>query len=134
MDIATMAHALEGRSPFLGKELLEFAPGLPDHLKIRGKTTKYLLRKLSERYLPPELPGQPKRGFEVPLKQWMDTELSEMSRDYLTGTAGALYPSLISPSFVKDLLDKKVSVSDERRAKMLYALLCLEIWYRQTAR
>lgn len=134
MDIATMAHALEGRSPFLGKELLEFAPGLADHYKVRGSTTKYLLRKLAGRYLPPELPGQPKRGFEVPLKHWMDTELNEMTRDYLSPAPGAIYPSLIRPSFVKDLLDRKISVSDEKRAKMLYALLCLEIWHRQTSR
>src|SRR4030095_13280318 len=66
MDIATMAHSLEGRSPTLSKELLEYVPGLQDSLKIRGSQTKYLLRKLAEKYLPAELIHQPKRGFEIP--------------------------------------------------------------------
>jgi asparagine synthase (glutamine-hydrolysing) len=129
MDIATMAHALEGRSPFLGKELLEWAPTVPDNLKLRGTTTKYLLRKLAVKYLPPDLPGQPKRGFEIPLKRWIDTELRDLSREYLDAP-GALYPAFVRPSFVRDLLDRKTAVSDEKRARMLYALLCLEVWYR----
>lgn len=133
MDIATMAHALEGRSPFLGKELLEWAPTLPDQFRLRGTTTKYLLRKLSERYLPPDLPGQPKRGFEIPLRHWMDTELKDLCRAHLEAP-GALYPAYVRPAFVKDLLDRKVKVSDEKRAKMLYALLCLEVWYREVYR
>ncbi len=130
MDIATMAYALEGRSPFLGKDLLEFAPGLPDSFKIRGTRTKYLLRKLAERYLPPDLPGQPKRGFEVPLKDWMEGPLKEMCRGYLLESPGALFPALVDTNFVRDLIGGKVPVSDEKRAKMLYALLCLEVWYR----
>jgi len=131
MDIATMAHSLEGRSPFLGKELLEFAPGLKDSYKIRGATTKYLLRTLAARYLPKDLIGQPKRGFEVPLKNWMDKELKAMTGDYLLGSAGALYPSFVRPAFVKDLFERKVAVPAEKRAKMLYALLCLEVWHNQ---
>lgn len=133
MDIATMAHGLEGRSPFLAKDLLEWAPGLPDGLKLRGTRTKPLLRSLAARYLPPDLPSQPKRGFEVPLKTWMDRELKELSRDYLSAK-GALYPAFIRPSFVEDLLSRKAPVSDEKRARMLYALLCFEVWYRHVCR
>lgn len=130
MDIATMAHALEGRSPFLGKELLEWAPGLPDKYRLKGRTTKYLLRKLGEKYLPADLLQQPKRGFEVPLKNWMDHELKDVLRGYLEAP-GALYPAFVRPAFVRSLLDRKVPISDEKRAKMLYALLCLEVWYRE---
>ena len=53
MDIATMANSLEGRSAFLSKELLEYVPGISDSYKIKGKTTKYLLRQLAIKYLPP---------------------------------------------------------------------------------
>ncbi|MEA1917622.1 MAG: asparagine synthase (glutamine-hydrolyzing), partial [Campylobacterota bacterium] len=76
MDIATMAHSLEGRSPFLSKDMLEFAPTLRDNYKIKGKTTKYILRELSKKYLPQQLITQPKRGFEVPLKKWVEEDLS----------------------------------------------------------
>ena len=133
MDIATMAHSLEGRSPFLSKELMEFAPSLPDHLKIQKGMTKFLLRTLAQQYLPAELTAQPKRGFEIPLKQWMDGELKEMTMDYLTGSAGAVFPEYIRVGFVRNLLAKKVAVSDEKRAKMLFALLALEIWHRHVA-
>lgn len=134
MDIATMAHSLEGRSPFLSKELLEFAPSLPDKYKVHGSTTKFLLRVLAAKYLPGELIGQPKRGFEVPLKQWMDGELREITGDYLFGRGALLYPEVMDAGFVKDLFDRKVRVSDEKRAKMLYSLLCLEVWNRHVYR
>jgi asparagine synthase (glutamine-hydrolysing) len=62
MDIATMAHSLEGRSPLLCKNLLEYVPSINDSFKIKGTQTKYILRKLSEKYLPSELINQPKRG------------------------------------------------------------------------
>lgn len=129
MDIATMAHSLEGRSPFLSKEIVEFAPALPDNLKINGSTTKYLLRNLAKRYLPEELISQPKRGFEIPLKNWMDNDLKEILNDMLS-SSDTLYTQFIEPQFVKRLLDRKVTISDEKRAKILYAILCLEIWYR----
>ncbi|TDX00046.1 asparagine synthase (glutamine-hydrolyzing) [Dinghuibacter silviterrae] len=131
MDIATMAHSLEGRSPFLSKELLEFAPTLKDGYKIRGRRSKVLLRSLAGRYLPEALIDQPKRGFEIPLKDWMNGVLGEMTEDYLFGSAGALYPTLIRKSFVTDVFKRKVNLSEERRAKMLYALLCLEVWYKR---
>ena len=83
MDIATMANSLEGRSAFLSKELLEYIPSINDSYKIKGKTTKYMLRKLAAKYLPAELIGQPKRGFEIPLKSWVDNELKEPVFDYL---------------------------------------------------
>src|SRR5664280_49359 len=60
MDIATMAHSLEGRTPFLSKDILEWAPSINDKYKIRGTRTKYLLRELAKKYLPEELIYQPK--------------------------------------------------------------------------
>ncbi|MVT08884.1 asparagine synthase (glutamine-hydrolyzing) [Chitinophaga tropicalis] len=129
MDIATMSHSLEGRSPFLSKEIVEFAPMLSDNLKINGSTTKYLLRNLAKRYLPEQLISQPKRGFEIPLKNWMDNDLKGILNDMLS-SSDTLYTQFIEPRFVKRLLDRKITISDEKRAKILYAILCLEIWYR----
>lgn len=86
MDIATMAHSLEGRSPFLSKALVEFAPRLDDRLKVQGKTTKYLLRKLAEKHLNKAVCNAPKRGFEVPLAMWIDGELQALIFDTLAHT------------------------------------------------
>lgn len=130
MDIATMAHSLEGRSPLLCRELLEYVPTLPDQLKINGTETKYLLRKLAAKYLPQDLIHQPKRGFEVPLKQWVNGELRTLIGDYLTSSS-ALYPSFMNKQFVTDLLDNKVDVNDEKRAKMLWLVFTLEVWYKK---
>lgn len=130
MDTATMAHSLEGRSPFLSKELLEFAPGLPDHFKIHNVTTKSILRDLAVNYLPDELINQPKRGFEIPLRKWVDEELKTLINDYLLAK-DTLYSRIIKKSFIEDLLAKKIRVSDERRAKMLFCVFGLEVWYKK---
>jgi asparagine synthase (glutamine-hydrolysing) len=130
MDIATMASSLEGRSPFLCKDLLEYVPGMSDKHKINGSTTKYLLRRLAKKYLPEELVNQPKRGFEIPLKNWVNTELRDMIGDYV-GAAGALNKQFINPDFTAKMLDKKIAIPEEKRAKILWMLLCMEVWYKK---
>jgi asparagine synthase (glutamine-hydrolysing) len=128
MDIATMAHSLEGRSPFLSKYMLEFAPRLSDNLKIKGTTTKYILRELSKKYLPSELITQPKRGFEVPLKGWVESELKENIYDTLSSNSYS--SNYIKQDYIDKLLDKRVDVSDEKRAKMLWSMYALDVWYK----
>ncbi|MEO8111738.1 MAG: asparagine synthase (glutamine-hydrolyzing), partial [Ginsengibacter sp.] len=130
MDIATMAHSLEGRSPFLSKELLEYIPGIADSCKIKGRTTKYLLRELAKKYLPSSLINQPKRGFEIPLKNWVDDQLRESISDYLV-SPGAYYKNFVDQKFVQDLLNKKITISSEKRAKILWTLFSLEVWYKK---
>ena len=132
MDIATMASSLEGRSPFLCKEMLEYAPGLPDNYKVRGTKTKYLLRQLAVKYLPGELINQPKRGFEVPLKQWVDKELKDIIFAYLS-SVDSYADNFIDKQFIRQLLERKIKVSDEKRAKMLYTLFALNVWHTKCA-
>ncbi len=130
MDIANMAHSLEGRSPFLCKELLEYAPTMQDDFKIKGSTTKFLLRQLAKKYLPAALIHQPKRGFEIPLKSWVQNELKEIVFDYV-GSPSAISRQLIDPRFINSLLNRTEKISDEKRAKILWTLLSLEIWYKR---
>ncbi|MDF1875191.1 asparagine synthase (glutamine-hydrolyzing) [Sulfurimonas sp. SAG-AH-194-I05] len=126
MDIATMAHSLEGRSPFLSKYMLEFTPTLQDAYKIKGKTTKYILRELSKKYLPRELISQPKRGFEVPLKKWVEKDLKDTIYESLN--INSYSSTFVDNEFIQKLLQKKVNVSDEKRAKMLWDMFSLESW------
>lgn len=130
MDIATMAHSLEGRSPLLSKALLEYIPGLPDSYKIRGGQTKYLLRKLAEKYLPAELINQPKRGFEIPLKKWVDNELKDLIAAYLL-PKDAYCRKFVTTNFIENLLDRKIKTGDEKKAKMIWTLFALEVWYKK---
>lgn len=130
MDIANMANSLEGRSPFLSKELLEYAPTLNDSYKIKGSQTKYLLRTLAKRYLPEQLINQPKRGFEVPLRNWMETDLKEMAADYV-GSSTSLSQQFLQKDFMRQLLNSELRMSAEKRAKILYTLMSMEIWYKK---
>jgi asparagine synthase (glutamine-hydrolysing) len=130
MDMATMANSQEGRSAFLSKELLEYIPSLPDDYKIKGTTTKFMLRQLAAKYLPPNLINQPKRGFEIPLKKWIENELKDPVFDYLSSTNN-FYKNFVQAEFVQQLLKKKIKISDEKRAKILWTLLSLEVWYKK---
>ncbi|MEO6490913.1 MAG: asparagine synthase (glutamine-hydrolyzing) [Ferruginibacter sp.] len=130
MDIATMANSLEGRSPFLSKEMLEYVPGMKDDLKIKGRTTKFLLRQLAKQYLPLELISQPKRGFEIPLKNWVNNELRNIIHDHV-GAANALNKNIVQPAFIQKLLDNKIKIPSEKRAKILWMLFSMEVWYKR---
>jgi asparagine synthase (glutamine-hydrolysing) len=130
IDIATMAHSLEGRSPLLCKKILEYVPGLPDNYKIRGVQTKYLLRKLAEKYLPAPLINQPKRGFEPPLKQWVNNQLRPLIGDYLI-RSDTYYKQFIDKKFIEDLFDNRIKVPAEKRIKMLWLAFTLELWYQR---
>ena len=126
MDIATMANSLEGRSPFLSKSMLELAPTLNDKYKISGTKTKVILRELAKKYLSKELINQPKRGFEVPLKKWVEGDLRENIFDRINKDC---YSSeFIEWNFIDKLLNNKLDVSNEKRAKMLWTLYSLEVW------
>jgi asparagine synthase (glutamine-hydrolysing) len=129
MDIATMANSLEGRSPFLSKELLEFVPGLTDNYKINGFETKSILRELSKKYLPPSLVNQPKRGFEIPIKNWVNGQLKDIINDYLL-SSNNFYPRVINKKFVLNLLNNKILLSEEKRAKILYNVFAMEVWFK----
>ena len=130
MDIATMAHSLEGRSPLLCKGLLEYVPAINDSYKIKGTQTKYILRKLAEKYLPSELINQPKRGFEIPLKKWVDGELKELISSYIF-SSHAYSKNFVAPGFIQDLWNRKLKTGDEKRAKMIWTMFALEVWYRK---
>lgn len=80
VDRATMQVALEGREPFLDHHLIEFAQSLPDNLKIKDESTKYLLRQILFKYVPRELIERPKMGFSIPAEKWLRTLLSDQLR------------------------------------------------------
>ncbi|RDV16138.1 asparagine synthase (glutamine-hydrolyzing) [Pontibacter diazotrophicus] len=132
IDISSMQNSLEGRSPFLSKDIMEFAPTLPDHMKVRGRTTKWLLRKLAAQYLPIGNEKLPKRGFETPIIEMVEKTLQPILQDYLH-SSNCLYKDVLEASFVEKLLNDKVAVSKDKRAKILFGILSMEIWYRKQA-
>ena len=124
MDIATMSNSLEGRSPFLSKYFLEFAPRIDKNQKL----SKKILRTLAKKYLPNELLTAPKRGFEIPLTSWVNGELNEMIMSYLDK---GFYKNFIDEKIVKNIIDRKIKIPEDKRAKILYLLFSLEVWYNK---
>ncbi|MDD6055739.1 MAG: asparagine synthase (glutamine-hydrolyzing) [Helicobacter sp.] len=128
MDIATMANSLEARSPFLSKEMVEFAATLLPHLKIRGKTTKYILRKLAKKYLPESVCNAPKMGFEIPLSLWVDSTLKDCIKDVLKSPKISL--EFLDKNTLESLLQNSQNYPKQQRAKTLWSIFALEVWYQ----
>ena len=127
IDVATMAHGLEGRSPFLDQELVEWVAGIDKSALLAGRNTKPVLRAIARRYLPPEVVSAPKRGFEIPLVRWMTHDLYAMVRD-ICGSEGSLLFDLFDRSEIMAILDRRVPIDDERWAKRMWVLFMLASW------
>ena len=82
-DQFTMAHSIEGRCPFLDHKLVEAAFRIPSRLKKHGRLQKYVLRKVAEKYIAPECLSMKKKGFGLPLKQWLSGPLKSLLEDKL---------------------------------------------------
>jgi asparagine synthase (glutamine-hydrolysing) len=87
VDKLTMAHSLEARAPFLDADLVAYTFALPAHLKIRGKTTKYVLKRVMRSLLGDSVIDRRKQGFRVPLPEWLRGELAPWARHQLQNAA-----------------------------------------------
>ncbi|MFK7803982.1 MAG: asparagine synthase (glutamine-hydrolyzing) [Anaerolineae bacterium] len=125
-DIATMAHSLEGRSPFLDHELAQFAASLPPELKLKGRETKYILKKSMEGVLPDNILYRPKQGFSVPIGRWFREELRQPVRDLLLNRQ-TLERGWFDASGIETLLDEHISGRRNHRYA-IWSLLVLELW------
>jgi asparagine synthase (glutamine-hydrolysing) len=127
-DRMSMAHGLEVRCPFLDTQLVDWAATLPDNLKIRGGTLKYLLKCSYRDLLPRQILKRRKAGFGVPLAAWIRQDLKEYTHDLLLG-ASAKIGSLIHPSLIQSLL-REHGEEIQDHGQRIWALLCLEVWLR----
>jgi asparagine synthase (glutamine-hydrolysing) len=128
MDIASMAHSLEVRSPLLDHVVVEFAASLPLDLKLRGPIQKYLLRTLMKGTFPDSLLRRKKMGFAVPIDRWFRGELQDFTADILLDTT-ARGRGYFKTDAVARLLDEHVRGVARHHAQ-LWALLSLELWHR----
>lgn len=128
MDIASMAHSLEVRSPLLDHEVVEFAASLPVELKLRGRRLKHLLKEAMRGVLPPGVLARRKMGFGVPIDRWFRQDLREMAYDTLLD-ARATGRGMLAPDQVRRYLDEHVSGRAHHHHR-LWALLMLELWHR----
>jgi asparagine synthase (glutamine-hydrolysing) len=129
VDIATMAHALEARSPFLDHQMMELAASIPAEHKVRGGEKKWILREALRPWLSSEILDRPKQGFSVPLSSWLRSDLQGWARDILLDPS-SLGRGYFEPTAVNRLLDRHAAGADGD-AKRIYALLMLELWHRE---
>jgi asparagine synthase (glutamine-hydrolysing) len=129
VDIASMAHSLEVRQPFLDHRVVEYAASLPIALKFRRGRGKWLLRQAFGHLLPAEIWNRPKMGFGVPLDHWFRHELRDMAHDVLLDQT-ARDRGFFQHEFVAQLLqDHEAQRFDH--AYRLWSLLVLELWLRR---
>jgi asparagine synthase (glutamine-hydrolysing) len=129
-DRMTMAASLEGRSPFLDHEIVEWTARLPDSLKLRGTHGKRLLKKAFNDYLPSSVKSHPKQGFGIPLAAWFRGPLLGWSRG-LVLAAGSPLSEWFSLAAIAALFDEHARGRADH-GKRLYALTMLGIWARET--
>lgn len=128
VDIATMAHSLEARSPFLDHVLLEWAAALPVDTHMKWGVTKRLLKKALEPHLPKDLLYRPKMGFGCPIGYWLRGSLKELAYDTLMSES-ARRRGLLDSHYVQRLLDEHCSGTVDHQYR-LWTILMMELWFQ----
>ncbi len=129
VDIATMAGSLEGRSPLLDHELVEWALRIPENISSNFSEGKLVLKALARKHLPASVIDRPKMGFAIPIGAWFAGELQPMVRDTLL-SQHARERGLFDPASVERMISDHAS-GREAHGFRLWALLCLELWFKE---
>lgn len=130
-DRMSMAASIEARVPFLDHRLAEWVSALPDRYRVRGLSTKWILREAARKVLPSAIYRRPKVGFRVPVNVWFRGELRDYLLDHLQGpdsTTRMWYDARVLDRLLAEHLDGR-----QNHEKLLWSLLNLEIWHRQYA-
>jgi asparagine synthase (glutamine-hydrolysing) len=128
VDRSSMSASLEARVPLLDARVVEFASRLPFEMKISGRTGKRLLRNVLYRYVPPKLIERPKRGFRIPLDEWLRGSLRDWAEDLLSEerlkSEGFFQPQPVRAAW-QSLLNGK---SDRQFGRRLWSVLMFQSW------
>jgi len=131
MDLATMAHGLETRSPLLDHVFMEFCATIPLEWKYRDGVRKHIFKEALAPMIPREHLNRPKQGFAAPVHQWFRGELKDLCRDALLAP-GSRLRSWFDPKALARFMDDHVA-GRTRDGNRLWLLLTLELWLRETA-
>lgn len=127
-DQMSMAASIESRVPFLDHPLVEFASSLPQRLKLRGWTTKYVLRQAMKDLLPPEILSRRKMGFPVPVGAWFRGAFRGIVDEFVLGER-AMARGLFRRDAVRRLVQSHIA-GEEKHDERLWMLVNWEIWQR----
>src|SRR5262249_35403270 len=127
VDKITMASSLEARVPFLDHKLVEFAMGIPQHMKYRDGKTKRLLKRALKGKIPDRVLERKKKGFGVPLNEWMVQRLGAVMENSIMESP-LRSRRLFDYSYIKHLFDEQKS-HRTNYSFFLWCLFNLTIWY-----
>jgi asparagine synthase (glutamine-hydrolysing) len=128
MDVSTMAHSIEARSPLLDLGVLTFAASVPSKQLTRGYNTKPLLKRLAEKYVPREVLYRRKRGFVMPVSHWLRTTLATTMR-ILLSSPSFTERGIFDPYQVREMMNEHTTAKRDW-GEVLWSLMVLEIWFR----
>ncbi len=126
VDRTSMQHSLEARVPLIDHKVMEFVATIPFEYKLRGDTTKWILREAVRDLLPPSILARGKQGFGVPLTHWFGGEFGRLAREVLYDPR-AVRRGWLDPAGVRAVVEAP-GQRDERRVRQVWALVCLELW------
>ena len=126
VDRSTMAVGLEGRCPFLDRDVAAFAAQMPTAMKIQGNRSKVPLRDLLNRFVPPALLDRPKAGFAIPIDLWLRGPLRDWAEDLLS-PAKLAASGLIDPIPVRRRWQRHLS-GEENATQAIWPLLMFQAW------
>lgn len=127
IDRATMANSVECRSPFLDTQLLEYVAQIPASLKFKNRQTKYLLKKIGEKYLPKNILYAHKRGFGAPVDKWIQNELSPIFQAVVFNSY-AQQRNYFNYDFIRQIWEEHRQNLKNHKHR-LWALFWFELWY-----
>lgn len=129
VDRAAMSVSLEGREPLLDHRLVEFAAGLPSQYKHDGKTGKKILKDIVHDYVPKEMMERPKTGFSLPIFSWLNTDLSYLLEEYLSGKAISK-SNLFDVEFISQIVEE-FKTGHFHYKPLIWKLLMFQMWYER---
>ena len=124
----TMAHSLEGRSPYADQRVAAFVATIPASFKLHGRTLKHIQREVAREFLPDALIRRPKQGFAFPLAYWFKEQLHPLA-SHLFRASRLADEGYFQREAMLGLLDEHVSGQVDHNYR-LWLLLTLELWYR----
>jgi asparagine synthase (glutamine-hydrolysing) len=128
VDRASMAHSLEVRVPYMDRDLVEYACRIQPFYKLKGLTTKYVLKRAVRGLLPNDIIHRRKAGFMMPVAVWLTQDMRETIEDLCSASAIAK-TGLFDAAFVRRILDEHFQHRRDHR-KHIHPLLCFMAWLR----
>jgi asparagine synthase (glutamine-hydrolysing) len=129
VDRASMAVSLEVRAPFLDPRVAEFAARIPLSYKLRGARGKFILKKAVEPLLPKSILERPKKGFGIPIAEWLKGRLNPLMHELLDPTTLS-EQGLFEPAFVQKMI-REHETGAASHHKQLWTLLVFQLWMRR---